>query len=139
MNDKVDCGKRAGAPEKMTKVHRSEFLKQLKATFPAVELEINKEQGLLHFEMAVFRRLVQQLIDSGDREQVTKAYKLAEWAYENGNDDLKNAIDVSFVEELNFNDTKKHKRQWARSLLPCTLAKLYEAWLLILHGPKSAK
>ena len=120
----------------MAKVHRSEFLKRLKETFPEVTPEVNKEEGLLHFEMRAFRKLVQQLIDSGDRERIAMAYGLAEWAYENGSDNLKNAIDVSLIEELNFDDTKKHKRQWAHAMLPATLAKLHDAWLKIYYGQK---
>jgi hypothetical protein len=122
----------------MTKVHRSEFLEELKTNFPEITQEINKQDGLLGFEIDCFRLFTQMLIDSGDRERLLKAYKIAEWAYKNGDDKLRALIDTNFLEDMNFKDSKKHQRMWARQLLPPSLAEPYEAWLKILYGDKKA-
>jgi hypothetical protein len=126
----------------VAKVHRSEFLKKLKDAFPEVGQGINQphsKPGNIGSEMDYFRRFVQKLIDDGDRGQVKKAYELAVWAYENGNNDLRSAIDSIFLEEMSFEDTNQNKRRWARELLPPALAKPYEDWLKILHGETRKK
>ena len=50
----------------MKKAHRSEFLKTVKERFPEVRDGINKEDGLLSFEVAVFIKFIQRKIDSND-------------------------------------------------------------------------
>lgn len=56
----------------MTKVHRSEFLKEVKVHFPEIRQEINQQDGLLGFEIDCFRRFTQTLIDAGNRERVLR-------------------------------------------------------------------
>lgn len=99
------------------KFYRSEFLKTLKAEFPALRDPINAEEGLLHFEMDVFRHFIQQAIGTRD-EIVAWAFELANKAYRNGNAKLRNVVDVSFVEPMDFNS-------WAWERLPETLRDLY--------------
>lgn len=110
-------------------MHRSDFLKALKEDFPNLTEVVNRQKGLLHFEVGEFRKFTQDAIRSGDTERTTKCFSLAERAYLNGNEALKNAIDVSFVEELEFNrDDESGKHAW--EILPPTLKKLYTAF----HG-----
>lgn len=118
----------------MAQTHRSEFLKAVKAAFPETAQPLNAWQGLLHLEMSEFRRFAQTLIDGGREDELKKCFEIVERFERTGNRGLRNAIDVSFVEDLEFNDTKKNKRSWAWQLLPRSLQVLYEEF----HGAPNA-
>lgn len=105
-------------------MHRSEFLKVLKEAFPSLIDDLNRQEGLLHFEVKVFRDFTQRAIFDGDLELFSLCISIAERAYVQGNSKLKNAIDVSFVEELEFGDNTD-KYQWAWDALPSVLKDLY--------------
>jgi len=99
-------------------MHRSDFLKLLKQDFPQLTKEINKQEGLLHYEMNVFHQFAQKLILDKDVDRIKKAFRLADICYANGNKALKNAIDVSFLEGLKL---KNHN--WAWEIFPESLKK----------------
>jgi hypothetical protein len=117
----------------MAKLHRSEFLAELKAAFPSIAEDLNAEHGLLHLETAVFRRFTQHAIDNGDRDVVVKCFSIAEKYYAMGNGKLQNALGVSYVEDLVFLD-QRTPRQWAWVLLPTSLKTAYE----VLRGGQNA-
>lgn len=104
----------------MTPSHRSDFLRDLKAAFPDVRERVNGRHGLLHLEMSVFSDVVQAAIDSGDAVSVSKAFDLAKRHFLQGSPALRNAIAVSFLEHLHFEDGRA-RRKWAWDLLPASL------------------
>ncbi len=108
----------------MTRTHRAVFLKEVKQAFPEIRDSLNAEHGLLHCEMHVFCKHVQTLIDSGNKEKLIKGFKIAEKHFMNGNNELINAIAVSFLEHLNFEDGKV-LRKWAYEYLPATMRTAY--------------
>lgn len=112
----------------MSKLHRSLFLKEIKTSFPELTPAINAEQGLLHFEMDVVRRFAQSLIDKGHKEALWECFFIINKYYLSGNKRIKDAIDVSFIEPLDFETTKKQNRKWAWELLPDALKELYTAF-----------
>jgi hypothetical protein len=114
------------------RLHRSEFLRELKQTFPELRADLNREYGLLHFEVAAFCRHTQAAIDSGDRVAVSLAFKLAERYLLLGNARMQNAIVVSYVEDLDFKDSKT-ARSWAWEQLPLSLKAEYEKF----HGKQT--
>ncbi|WP_434777595.1 DUF7674 family protein [Neisseria sp. Ec49-e6-T10] len=107
-------------------LHRSDFLRELKETFPELTKDINKQGGLLHFEMTVFSLFVEQQIKQKNQDIVLNCFQLADKFYRLGNSKLKNAIDVSFLEPLLILKTEK----WAFDLLPQTSKQLF----LAFHG-----
>jgi hypothetical protein len=109
----------------LTKLHRSQFLKEITESWPELRTEINREEGLLHLEMAVVCRFAQQLIDSGRREDLNRCFEIVEKYVGHGNAKMRDAIDVSFVEMLNFSDSKKCEREWAWEVFPSPLKELY--------------
>ncbi len=113
----------------MTPSHRSRFLRDLKAAFPELRDSVNRWYGLLHLEMAEFRNLVQAAIDSEDAESVKKAFRLAERHFIQGSPNLRNAIAVSFLEDLNFEDGRA-RRRWAWEILPASLKD-------VVHSPNA--
>ena len=109
----------------MAKLDRSLFLKEVKTSFPELVSKINSEQGLLHFEMDIVRKFAQHLIDTQQHDNLKKCFLIIEKFYLSGNNKLKNTIDVSFIELLDFKKTKHYNREWAWELLPDSLKKLY--------------
>jgi hypothetical protein len=96
----------------MKKLDRSLFLKELKATFPQLRRDLNQEHGLLHLETDVFMRFVQTSIDTGAKDTLVAALQLADKFLRDGNGQVVNALTVSFLEHLNFEDGKVPRR-WA--------------------------
>jgi hypothetical protein len=100
-------------------LHRSIFLKEVKGAFPDLSAEINAQYGLLHLE-GVFADFVQRAITLGNAKDVALCFKLAEKYYRDGNDRMKNAIGVSFVEHMELGNA-----QWAWELLGPVLKREY--------------
>jgi hypothetical protein len=105
---------------KVTGLHRSVFLKELKETFPQLKDAINSEHGLLHLEMHVFRDFAQGAIRLGNAKEVRRCFMVAEKYYNDGNESMKNAVVVSFVEHLELHDAR-----WAWELLGQSLKDVY--------------
>jgi len=101
-------------------LHRSVFLKELKDTFPDLISEINAQYGLLHLEISVLADYARRAIAAGAKKDVVSCFKLTEKYYGDGNDQLRNAIGVSFVEHLDLGNA-----QWAWDLLGPVLKSIY--------------
>jgi len=107
-----------------TPLHRSDFLREAKTLFPSLKEDLNKQYGLLHLEMHAFCDFVQTAIDQGDRSTVAQAFNFSARLLAEGNSQLVNALTVSMLEHLNFEDGKV-QRSWAQVLMPQTLAAQY--------------
>jgi hypothetical protein len=108
-----------------TVMDRSAFLKLLRERLPALNEAVNRQAGQLHFEIDVLRRCAQRAIFDGDREILSRCFAMAELGHKDGDKKLRNAIDVSFVEPLDF-ITSQHSYLWAWQMLPDPLKQLYE-------------
>lgn len=113
----------------MSKLHRSEFLKEVKHNFPETTENINKEEGLLSFEIDVFIKFVQSQIDLNVISKTELAFKILDQYYRNGNRALHELIRNAVCEDFNFSDTEDSKRQWAYVLLPESLKTERIAWM----------
>jgi len=82
----VLCGAR------MTRLHRSEFLREAKELFPGLRPALNREYGLLNLEMHAFCELRAGCHRYGDRETVTKAFAFCTKLLAQGNSDMVNAL-----------------------------------------------
>jgi hypothetical protein len=110
----------------MKKLDRSQFLKELKTAFPQLRSDLNQEHGLLHLETDVFTRFVQTLIDTGDKDTLVVALQIADNFLRNGNGKMVNALTVSFLEHLNF-ENGKVPRRWAWDCMTPVLKEQYQA------------
>lgn len=106
-------------------MHRSVLIKELKERFPEIACELNAQEGLLSFEVEVFSRYTQRQIDLGAQREATACFEVAQRFYLRGNAKMKDAIDVCFVEPLNFKDSKKTSRYWAWNCFPEVLKELH--------------
>ena len=111
----------------MTQRDRSLLLRDLKAAFPQITSELNAERGQLHFEVEVFRRLAQRAIFDGDRDLAAQCFSLAAVYLSEGNSAVRNAIDVSFVEPMEFG-SPPNERRWAWDAFPEVLKNAYVAF-----------
>jgi hypothetical protein len=116
----------------MNKAHRSEFLSEVKKLFPEIKEDINKQQGLLSFEIDIFIKHVQAKIDSNEPDAIQTAYELLEKYYRMGNTSIQELIRNAVCEDLDFANTKKHQRMWAYELLPQSLKIERKDWLKLM-------
>jgi hypothetical protein len=108
----------------MTQRDQSQLLRDLKAAFPQITSELDAERGQLHLEVEVFRRLAQRAIFDGDRDLAAKCFSIAAAYLTEGNSAVRDAIDVAFVEYMDFG-WQTEKRRWAWEALPEVLKKAY--------------
>lgn len=107
------------------KLERSQFIKELKDTFPELISQINSEGGLSTFEMDVFFDFTQKNINDGERKNVVKCFEIAEKYFRESNSKFQNIISTCFVEPLDFKNTKKRSRDWAWDIFPEILKEDY--------------
>ena len=99
----------------------------IKSRFPNLADDLHDEiaDGLLHIQIGVFSRFAQSVIDSEDERlwgQVTDTFVCL---WKNCTLDVENALNVSFLENLNFDDGKS-KRFWAYSEMPDAMRKAFD-------------
>ena len=109
----------------MAKLHQSEFIASIKSRWPELTPLINQEQDLLHFQVKHVRNLIQHQIDSHFESDLRNTFRFIEKSFLSANSEVKNAIDVSIIEELEFRDRGKLNRSWAWEVMPSILQDLY--------------
>lgn len=111
----------------MAQRDRSQLLRDLKAAFPEITSQLNAQLGQLHFEVDVFRCFAQRAIFDGDRDLAAKCFSLAGAYLTERNAAVRNAIDVSFVEPMEFG-APPDERRWAWDAFPVSLKDAYVAF-----------
>jgi hypothetical protein len=105
-------------------IDHEQFLKQLAERFPEVIGEISDySHGLLHCEMADFRRVVETAMDQGALWRVELYLRFLNDCRETADPDLANAIDVSFLEDFAFGEITEARLQAVRERMPARLRK----------------
>ncbi|NNE00268.1 MAG: hypothetical protein HKN47_23360 [Pirellulaceae bacterium] len=93
------------------KLDREAFLELLADQFPEVVATIDEiSTGLLHLEVAAFRRCVENAADSSRLWDVQRYLKFVDDIVPRADDELGNAIGVSFIEDfaLECNDARRN-------------------------------
>ena len=111
----------------MSAIDHEQFICELYQRFPAVRDEIDPEieGGLLHLEVSAFTRLTLQAIEATNRDAVTRCFQFAERLLVHGDNAVKNAVYVSYLENLEF---AEESQLWAADLMPRALLR---AWFEI--------
>jgi hypothetical protein len=78
------------------------FCNLVLSEFPSLREDIEEWEGLIHLQVSEFLRFTQSAIESRSFEVVTKCFELADAALAKGDDNLRNAIYVSYLEHLNL-------------------------------------
>lgn len=101
----------------MGAIDRNEFVALLAVRYPAIAAGIDDcSRGLLHLEMATLARAVQAAISVEDATTVREHFRFIDEVYRRATPEMKNAVNVSYLEHLSF-DGKHGKRIKARELL----------------------
>ena len=105
-------------------ISHQQFVEQLLIEFPGLKSEVLDETwaGLLHVETACFARYTQAAIDNHDVEQVRQCFEFATRIFHDADAEVRNAIYVSYLENLNLEDGKT-RRAWAVKIMPPLLNK----------------
>jgi len=106
-------------------VNLHEAVAEIKKTFPELRDAMNEQGSLYYNSIGVFATFTQEQINSGNREKLKECFALARNFFMNGDDDLVNAIYVSYLEHLNFDDTKRNHRSYAIAMMPPALYQGY--------------
>jgi len=140
------CLRSARCPEGLTTIvsrpttmhDKTTSIEYIAAKFPHLgeELHNNTWEGLLHLQMGVFSHWAQDSIDAGDREAWRQITEVFIELWRDSSPDVINALNVSFLEHLDFTDDKEH-RSWAYKAMPREMQKAWdemEAYNRKLHG-----
>ncbi len=84
------------------KLHRSSFLKELRARCPDIEPWLEGYRLSITEEILAFCLYTQDAIDRGDMARVQRCLEFTDWAFTRSNAMLRNAIAVSYLEHLKF-------------------------------------
>jgi hypothetical protein len=81
----------------------ADFVHLALAEFPSLREEFEDDPALLHLQMHAFERLVSQAKGEGDWVTYGRAMQLAHELWRRPDAELLNALNVSFLEHLDFN------------------------------------
>ena len=118
-------------------IDRDRFIEMLADRFPVVLEEMDAScEGLLHPEMSTLARAAQAAISDEDVQSVRAHFSFIDEVFRQATPEVKNAINVSFLECISF--TGRHgKRINARQLLSPILQQeliALEAYLAKIYG-----
>ncbi|GBC59396.1 hypothetical protein DENIS_0335 [Desulfonema ishimotonii] len=103
---------------------KDQFVEEVLRLFPGAADELSEYDGLLHLQMGVFERHMTEAIERRDREVVVRGFMLAEKCYRQGDEEMKDAVDVSFAEGV-LALLSPDAKAWGWSLMPKLLRQLY--------------
>ena len=80
---------------------REDFVSQLATEFPDAFAQIDEiDAGLLHLEVAAFRRATERAIDAGKLWEFERHFRFVERSLSSAGPDLTNALEVSYLEDF---------------------------------------
>ena len=109
--------------------NESRFQKDLLEKFPETTEEVQYYKGLLHLEMAALRRLADKAIETGDLKRLENIYEFLADIMKNPRNvhpDVENAINVSFVENLEVDFANSKYGQEAERIMPDVIRKMWQ-------------
>jgi hypothetical protein len=107
------------------------FEKLVLTHFPCLREDFEDWNDLLHLQVMEFARFTQSAIETESLDVVSECFRIANSALIEGNDDLSNAIHVSYLEHLEFG-SEAGKR--AAKLLPPELKEGRDAILAMTRS-----
>ena len=101
----------------------ADFVSMTVGRFPELREYFEYNEGLHHVQMGDFARLTMEAKGAGNWEKYLACVQLADELWKRPDDYLLNAINVSYLEHLDF-DGPKGKKAW--DLLPPALRKAWQ-------------
>ena len=110
----------------------------IESRFPDLADDLHDEinDGLLHLQIGAFSHYAQSMIDESNRDQWIKITSVFITIYSDCSSAVNNALNVSFLEHLNFKNGKSD-RQWAYLEMPDKMRIAFEemeAYNRRIHG-----
>jgi len=103
-------------------VGREEFLSRLVRYFPDAVAGINEyEAGLLHCEVAAFRRATELAMDSGRLWEAERHFRWVEELLQTAGPELRNALEISYLEDLAFSGCSPARYHAVKERMPKAL------------------
>ncbi len=117
----------------MSAIGRREFLDLLAIEFPDQAAEaLNEGDGLLHLEVATFRRATERAMDAGQLWTVEKHFRFVERVLRDATSDVENALRVSYIEDLALGECSPGRyravRERMSAKLQAEMADIHENW-----------
>jgi hypothetical protein len=88
--------------------------------FPSLLEDFEEWEGLLHLQVSEFRQFTQNAIEARSSGVVSSCFQIATTALRDGDEALRNAIYVSYLEDLDF---RSDAAKQAKQLMPSELKK----------------
>jgi hypothetical protein len=83
-----------------SEIDAQKFTELLLAEFPQLLDDVDEWSGLLHLQMMEFHLLTEKAIEAGYWETVGRCLRLADTILRDGDPEIRNAIQVSYLESL---------------------------------------
>jgi hypothetical protein len=100
-------------------ISHGDFIGMLGSEFPEAVAAIDQyQEGLLHPEMGVFRRTVEEAIDSGRLWAAEKYFRFVDRALREADPEVRNAIEVSFLEDFALGEFTRARHEAVKSRMP---------------------
>jgi hypothetical protein len=104
---------------------RDEFLARLAADFPDVVAGFGPySSGLLHCEVADFRRATERAMDEGRFWLAEQHFRIVEELLAAAGDELRNALEVSYLEDLAFGEWTPGRHRVVKERMPKALQEI---------------
>jgi hypothetical protein len=87
-----------------------EFIEAARVAFPEMSSAFDDDAGLFHLQVGSLASHAQAAIDAGDRGEVERQFEFVRNASLAGDPEVQNALGVSYLEHLNFQDGKGSAR-----------------------------
>jgi hypothetical protein len=120
-----DQGRGAGGVSEASKKARSlgtinhlEFLELLTGEFPELTHQIRDKDGLLHLEVAAFRRATEDAMDAGNLWTVEKHFRFVARVLADASPDVENALSVSYLEDLALGECTPARHRAVKDRMP---------------------
>ncbi len=122
----------------MSVYDKNTSIEHIVARFPHLLKDLHDDtcEGLLHVQMGFFSQWAQTSIDAGDKQAWKQITEVFMELWHGCTPDVKNALNVSFLEHLNFDDDEE-RRSWAYTAMPQEMRKAWhemEEYNRKLHG-----
>jgi hypothetical protein len=100
--------------------HR-QFLELLTREFPELADLIGDEDGLLHLEVAAFRRATEDSMDAGSLWTAEKHFRFVARVLADASPEVDNALGVSYVEDLALGECTPARHRAVKERMPKNL------------------
>ena len=101
------------------KFDREAFIREMAFRFPEVAATFDDiDEGLLHLEVAAFRRCVEEAMDEGRMWDVERYCRFIADSLVNADGTLDNAIGVSFIEDFALEDVTDLRKKAVSERMP---------------------